>query len=132
MKRLIAVTVLALAMVGSSVALASGGLGKFRSKLTGNSSKTEHGRLDGTWTIALSSPTSDRVRLTWNGHPSGGGTYTISGSRITFSPKRHGSCTTVGKYSFKLRGDTLTFTKIRDTCTIRRDVLTAGSWTKVG
>jgi hypothetical protein len=132
MKRLATLGVVLLAFAVGSVAFAAGGLGKFATKITGKGAKTEHGQLDGTWTIDLSSPTSGTVNLTWNGGKAGGGTYAISGSTITFTPKKNGGCKTKGKYTFKLTGKTLTFTKISDTCTQRSDVLAGRRWTKVG
>jgi hypothetical protein len=132
MKRLMVLASLLLALIVATAALAaSGGLGKFQTKLTGKGANTEHGMLDGTWTIDLSTPTSGKVKLTWNGESSGGGKYVISGSKITLTPKKNGSCKTKGKYTFTLVGNQLTFTKITDTCIERRDVLTAHAWTKV-
>jgi hypothetical protein len=131
MKRLMAIVAVLTALVGASAALAAGGLGKFETKLSDKGATTDHGQLDGTWTIDLSSPTSGTVKLTWNGEKTGGGTYAISGSTITLTPKKNGSCKTKGNYTFKLTGNTLTFTKITDTCTQRRDVLTAHPFTRV-
>ena len=132
MNRLATLAAVLLALTVTSVALAAGGLGKFRTKITGKGAKTDHGKVDGTWTIDLSSPTSGKLNLTLNGRDMGGGTYVISGSKITLTPKKNGSCTTKAKYTFKLTGKTLTFKKISDTCTVRTDVLTAHPWTKVG
>jgi hypothetical protein len=132
MKRLVTLTAALLVCIAAPIALASGGPGKFTTTLAGKSAKTEHGKLDGTWTIGLSSPTSGKVKLTWNGERSGGGTYVISGSTITLTPKKGGQCTGKGKYKFKLSGDKLKFTVIKDSCTVRRDVLTYGAWTKTG
>jgi hypothetical protein len=132
MKRLATLVVVLLVLTVTSVALAAGGLGKFKTKITGKGAKTDHGKVDGTWTLDLSSLTSGKVHLTRNGQGMGGGTYVISGSKITLTPKKNGSCTTKGKYKFKLTGKTLTFKKISDTCTVRSDVLTAHPWTKVG
>jgi hypothetical protein len=123
---------LLLALIVATAALAAGGgLGKFQTKLTGKGANTGHGMLDGTWTIDLSTPTSGKVKLTWNGKSAGGGKYVISGSKITLTPKKNGGCKTKGKYRFTLAGNQLTFKKITDTCTQRRDVLTAHAWTKV-
>jgi hypothetical protein len=130
MKRLTALAAV-LTLTAGSAALAASGPGKFQTKLTGNGAKTMHGKLDGTWTINLSSPTAGHVQLTWNGEQTGGGRYAISGSTITLTPKRGGGCHTKGKYTFKRTGDGLTFTPISDTCTVRRDVLTFGAWTAV-
>jgi hypothetical protein len=132
MKRLAMLVTVLLALAVTSVALAAGGLGKFETKITGNGAKTDHGKADGTWTINLRSPTSGKLNLIRNGQESGGGTYVISGSKITLTPKKNGACTTKGKYTFKLTGHTLTFKKISDTCTERIDVLTAHPWTKIG
>jgi hypothetical protein len=132
MKRLMVLASLLLALIVATAALAaSGGLGKFQTKLTGKGANTEHGKLDGTWTIDLSTPRSGKVHLTWNGENGGGGKYVISGSKITLTPKKNGSCKTKGKYKFTLVGNQLTFTKITDSCTERRDVLTGHAWTKV-
>ncbi len=131
MKRLtVFMSALVLLAVGSS-ALAAGGPGKLKTKITGSGAKTEHGQLDGTWTIDLKSPTSGKVNLTWNGKPTGGGTYSIQGSTITLTPKGNGSCTTQGKYRMKTSGNQVTFKLISDSCSVRRDVLTYGPWTKV-
>ena len=133
MKRLTTFAAALLVCVVAPVALASGaGLGKFKTTLAGKSAKTEHGDLDGTWTIDLSSPTSGKIDLAVNGERKGGGTYVISGSQITLTPKKGGGCKTKGRYTFKATGDKLRFTPIKDTCTVRRDVLTYGAWTKTG
>jgi hypothetical protein len=131
MKRLTALAAV-LTLTTASVALAASGPGKFQTKLTGNGAKTMHGKLDGTWEIDLSSPTAGDIRLTVNGHPKGGGHYAISGTTITLTPKKGGACTTKAKYAFKLSGAAVTFTPIRDTCGVRRDVLTYGPWTRAG
>ncbi len=131
MKRVALVGAILVALTVASVAVAAGGLGKFESKITGTGPKTDHGQADGTWTIDLKSPTSGPLNLTRNGQNMGGGTYAISGSKITLTPKQGGSCTTKGKYKFTRSGKTLTFTKISDSCTVRLDVLTAHSWKKI-
>ncbi len=131
MKRFVTPVAVLLALAGASIALAASGPGKFQTKITGNGAKTEHGGLDGTWTVDFATAKSGSVKLTWNGKPAGGGRYVISGSKITLTPKKSGSCKTNGKYRFKLSGRKLTFTPISDTCTNRRDILTHGPWTKV-
>jgi hypothetical protein len=132
MKRLATLGAILLTFPAASVALGSGGLGKFESKITGKGPKTDKGRLDGTWTIKLGSSTSGPLHLAVNGKSKGGGTYAIKGYSITFTPKKGGSCTTKGKYTFTLLGKKLTFTKMSDSCAVRFDVLTAHAWTKVG
>lgn len=130
MKRFTALAAFVCVVAVASVAVAAGGPGKFQTKLAGKGAKTEHGQLDGTWTITLSS-TSGKLRLTWNGRKAGGGTYAISGSTIRFKPKKGGQCKTNAKYRFKLASNKLTFTALTDTCTVRRDVLTGHLWTRV-
>ncbi len=132
MKRLTTLAAMLLTLAAVPLALAAGGPGKFETKLTGKGANTEHGMLDGTWTIDLANSTSGRTGLTWNGQKSGGGKYVISGNTITLTPKKNGQCKTKGKYTFNLSGNTLTFTVLKDTCADRRDVLTYGRWTKVG
>ena len=132
MKRLALLTTICLALIPAALAAASGGLGKFETKLTGKGATTDGGKLDGTWTIDLASRTSGPLHLTWNGHNNGGGTYSISGSEITLTPKKGGSCKHKAKYRFAVSGGRLTFTRLSDSCSVRRDVLTFGVWTKVG
>jgi hypothetical protein len=132
MKRLTTLAVVALSLTAVSIALAAGGLGKFETKITGKSAKTEHGSLDGLWTVDFAIATSGKVKLTRNGKPAGGGKYVISGSTITLTPKNGGTCKSKGKYHFKLSGKALTFTTISDPCADRRHILTYGPWTKVG
>lgn len=132
MKRLVTLAVTLLALTAVPFALASGGLGKFKTTIAGKGAKTEHGKLDGTWIIDLKNRTSGKVNLTWNGHQVGGGKYVISGSKITFTPKKGGNCKGKGKYTFKRSGDKLTFMPMNDTCTTRKDVLRYSAWTMVG
>jgi|SRR5579859_1500924 hypothetical protein len=132
MKRLMTLGALLLSLIVGPAALAAGGLGKFQTTIAGNGAKTEHGRLDGTWTVDFASPISGKVKLTRNGHPAGGGRYVISGSTITLTPKPGGGCKTKGSYRLKRSGHTLTFTTIRDRCSDRRNILTHGTWTKLG
>lgn len=132
MKRLITLAAVVLSLAAGSIALAAGGLGKFETKITGTGAKTEHGRLDGTWTVDFATPTAGKVNLTWNGKRAGGGRYVISGTTITLTPKKGGNCKTKGTYHLETTGKTLTFKTIRDRCAARRDVLTHGPWTQVG
>lgn len=133
MKRLATLTATLLAFTAVPAALASGGLGTFKTTLKGKGANTEHGMLDGTWTLGLTTPGSGTVKLDFNGKSTGHkGTYVISGSTITLTPGKGGQCTTVGKYTYKLSGDTLTFATIKDTCTSRRDILAYGPWTMAG
>ncbi len=131
MKRLTILTAVLLTLAAAPFALAAAGPGKFETKLTGKGANTKHGTLDGTWTLDLANPTSGPLKLTWNGQLKGGGKYTISDTTITLTPRKSGECKTTAKYAFKLSGKTLTFTPIKDTCTVRRDVLTHGPWTQI-
>ena len=128
MKRLITLATTLLALTAVPFALASAGPGKFETTITGKGPRTERGRLDGTSAIDLNTAPTGTTKLTWQGHPAGGGKYMISGSTITFTPKKHGQCKTNGKYTFHLDAGRLTFTPIKDTCTDRRDILTYGTW----
>ena len=56
MKRLTTLAAMLLTLAAVPLALAAGGPGKFETKLTGNAANTEHGALDGTWTIDLANP----------------------------------------------------------------------------
>lgn len=132
MKRLVTLTTILVAVVVVPVATATGGPGKFQTKLTGKGADTMHGKLDGSWTIDLSSRKGGKVKLTWDGHQAGGGKYVISGSTISLTPKKGGTCKTKGRYTFKVSGAKLKFTPIKDTCAVRRDVLTFGDWTEIG
>ncbi len=133
MKRLATLTATLLALTIVPIALASGGLaGKFKTTVAGHGAKTEHGQLDGTWTLAFGAAASGKVKLRWNGHVAGGGRYLISGSTITLTPKKTGQCKTKGRYTFDVTGGKLRFTLIKDACTVRRDILTYGAWTTAG
>jgi hypothetical protein len=132
MKRLTMLAAMLLTLAAVPLALAAAGPGKFETKLSGKGANTEHGMESGTWTLDLASSTAGAVELTWDGHSKVGGTYTISGSTFSIAPRKGGQCTTAAKYSFKLTGTKLTFKTITDTCSARRDVLTYGTWTKIG
>jgi hypothetical protein len=131
MKRLTMLAALLVTLAVAPLALAAAGPGKFETKITGKGANTDHGMADGTWTLDLANATSGPVNLS-HGQMKGGGSYKISGSTITLTPKKGGECKTKAKYTFKLSGTTLTFTPITDTCALRKDVLTFGSWTRVG
>jgi hypothetical protein len=131
MKRLTTLAAVLVSLAAVSTALAAGALGKFETKVTGGSARTEHGRLDGTWTVDFPTRGPGKVNLTRDGQPLGGGKYVISGSTITITPRKGGNCTTKGKYRLKLSGRTLTFTTVSDRCADRRRILTYGPWTKV-
>jgi hypothetical protein len=82
--------------------------------------------LKGVWRIEFHAGT-DTDYL--NGTKVASGTYTISGSTITFAQPAVPSgspdtCRSPGKYTFRLPGRTLTFTKISDPCnSVRSELL---------
>ena len=122
-KRRIAVIVpiLTLAIVVPP-ALASGGLsGTYSTKIA------KPAMIKGTWKVRFAAGV-DTVYL--NGKHEAGGTYRISGSKITFKRAASGGCHKPGKYSFTLSGKTLKFTKISDPCPNRPEIL-ARTFTKV-
>ena len=86
----------------------------------------EPASLKGVWRIEFHAGT-DTDYL--NGTKVASGTYTISGSTITFAQPAvpAGSaqtCQTPGTYTFRLPGRTLTFTKISDPCnSVRSEIL---------
>jgi hypothetical protein len=80
MKRLTTLAAVLLTLAAAPLALAAAGPGRFETKLTGTGADTEHGMLDGTWTLDLANPTSGPLKLTWNGQQKGGGEYSISGT----------------------------------------------------
>lgn len=86
----------------------------------------EPASLKGVWTIDFHAGT-DTDYL--NGTKVASGTYTLSGSTITFAQPAVPSgsaktCRTPGKYTFRLPGRTLTFTKISDPCnSVRSEIL---------
>ena len=86
----------------------------------------EPASLKGVWRIEFHAGT-DTDYL--NGTKVASGTYTISGSTITFAQPAVPSgspdtCRSPGKYTFRLPGRTLTFTKISDPCnSVRSELL---------
>jgi hypothetical protein len=109
------------------VALAAGGLrGTYKTKLTGR-------QVGGTWTIKFARGT---YHVKDNGRPIVHGVFTITGADVSFKDTGgRGKCSGTGKYSYKLRGKKLTFTKIKDSgkgCIGRVTVLTTKPLTKVG
>ncbi len=95
------------------VALASSGLsGRFRTTISSPAS------IKGVWTISFYGHHQDSDYL--NGKKVASGTYTSSGSTISFAqrqaPTGQKQCLTPGKYRFTLNGGQLTFAKISDPC----------------
>jgi hypothetical protein len=82
--------------------------------------------LKGAWRIEFHAGTDTDFL---NGEKVASGTYTISGTTIAFAQPSVPSgspvtCRSPGKYTFKLPGKTLTFTKISDPCnSVRSELL---------
>ncbi len=58
------------------------------------------------------------------------GNWTGAGNQITLTEKSGGRCTGIpGTYTWRLSGKTLTFTLVKDDCSIRVDDLTTAPWT---
>lgn len=130
MKRFATAIVAVALMALVPAALAAGTLsGKYKEVI-----KHDHalgGHLNGTWVLDF---TPGKYAATDNGHSVVKGKDSIKGDKITFQPGTGpGKCPTPGKYKFKLSGNKLRFTVIKDSnpkCAGRRDVLTHGPLTK--
>jgi hypothetical protein len=124
MKRLATVTALLAALAITSVALASSTLsGTFKTTITGTGANTLHGGLDGTWKISFKNGT---FKVSNSGRAVTHGNYTITGSTVSLTDMGgKGKCSGTGKYKFKLKSNTLTFTKVSDgaSCVGREGVL---------
>ncbi len=88
--------------------------------------------IKGTWTIRFD---NGRDSDYLNGKKVASGTYTQSGSIISFAqrnaPAGQTQCSTPGKYRFMLSGSTLTFTKISDPCNSVRSELLSHPFTNL-
>jgi hypothetical protein len=117
----VAVTTIA-ALTFSASALAAGGLnGKYQTKLAS-------GPLKGTVTLAFGKNGAYTVKGAFGTIT---GQDTVSGSTVTFGHEHGSACTRAGRYRFKLKGKTVKFTKISDSCGDRAGVLVR-TYTKVG
>jgi hypothetical protein len=133
MRRLACViaSALALAALAAATAPASGGLsGTFKTTIKNDTAL--HGAFNGTWKLRFENGT---YKVSDNGSPITSGKYTIKGSTVSLKDnKGANSCPKTGKYTFKLKGKMLTFTKISDSrssaCIGRENVL-AHKFTKV-
>ncbi len=71
--------------------------------------------------------------LTGSGWPPMAGTWTASGSRITFDmPPGPRGCTEPGRYSFRIEGARVSFDVVADTCQPRRMILDRSQWMPPG
>jgi hypothetical protein len=93
----------------------------------------EPATLKGVWKIVFHSGTDTDFL---NGTKIASGTYTISGTTISFAQAAAPSgspttCKTPGKYTFSLPGKTLKFTKISDPCNSVRGELLSNKFTRI-
>jgi hypothetical protein len=128
-KRWIAVIVATLILaIAATLAFASTGHSGTSREPSGAYQATikEPSNLKGAWRIEFHAGTDTDFL---NGEKVASGTYTISGTTITFaqpavptgSPE---TCRSPGKYTFRLPGRTLKFTKISDPCnSVRSELL---------
>jgi hypothetical protein len=125
MKRF-AFAILAMSMVLASSAVAAGGLtGTYKTKITGSK------QFNGNWALQFTKKGTYTVKQ--NGNVEVTGTFTSTGSKLTFlkGDKGNGACPAGGKYKWDLTGKTLKFTRISDSCSGRRTVL-SHTFTKAG
>jgi hypothetical protein len=111
--------IVSLALAASSIALAGSTLpGTYTTKIASPA------QFKGIWTLKLAG--SGKYKVIDNGQLLVQGTYTTTGSSITFGhEKGEGACPAAGIYGWKRSGTTLRFTRTRDgaSCTGRKGVL---------
>jgi hypothetical protein len=111
------------------VAIAAGTLsGTYKEKLH---TSALGGQLNGTWTIKFKSggyTVTDNSKVVLHGN------YSITGNKITLKDNSGpDKCSGTGVYNFKLKGKTLTFTKVSDTAScVGRATVLSGKFTKIG
>ena len=123
MKRIATAAALAIALVACTTALAASALsGTYNATITGN------GSLNGAWSLSFS---GSKYTITFKGATAVSGSFTQSGSKITFSDRSGKyACSSKGVYSYTLSGRTLKFKRVSDAkCSGRRTVL-AATYTK--
>jgi hypothetical protein len=125
-KRLTAVLSVLLLLAAAPAALAAGSLsGTFKTKLTG-------AKYGGTWKVTF---TQGKYSVTDNGRAIVHGKFTLKGAAISLTDTGGpGKCAGTGKYTYTLKGKTLTVKKVSDAgtgCAGRVAVLTTHPLTKV-
>ena len=130
MRRLTVALAVIAALALVPAALAAGGLsGKYKTVIKGDTALG--GALNGTWTIKF---TRGHYAVADNGKVVIHGVNTYTGNTITFTDKSGpDACKGTGKYTFKVTGTKVKFTKVSDTaaCAGRQAVLNH-TFTKVG
>ena len=111
--------IVGIALVASSAALAGSTLpGTYTTRIASPA------QFKGTWSLKFAS--SGKYSVIDSGHLLVRGTYTTTGSRVTFGHETgDGACAATGVYTWTRAGKTLRFTRIRDhaSCTGRKSVL---------
>lgn len=126
MQRFALSAVVIFAVVFSSSALAAGGI-------TGSYAATvkSPAHLKGKWILTLQKSGTYRVAL--NGKRLARGTYSATATTITLREDAHMGCGGTGTYAWKRSGNTLTFTRKRESPKCPERVVVLGHrFTKVG
>lgn len=126
MKRFALAAILVVLLVMASSAVADSGLtGTYKTKITGS------GHFNGKWTLRFTK--RGALTVEQNGNVEVTGSFTSTDSKLTFAKgeKGEGACQGVGKYKWDLTGKKLKFTRISDSCSGRRTVL-SHTYTKAG
>jgi hypothetical protein len=126
MKRFAFAAILAASLTLACAAVAAGGLsGIYSTKITGSR------QFNGAWTVHFTQRGTYSVKQ--NGQVGVTGSFASTDSKVTFlkGDKGPGACRGVGKYEWHLTGKQLKFTRIFDSCSGRRTVL-SHPFTKAG
>jgi hypothetical protein len=118
---LTAITVLGLVLAVSAALAAATLSGSYATQIT------KPAAIKGAWDIDFDKGV---IKVTRNGQSISQGDYKIKASTINFSPNSKSTCSATGKYTFKLSGATVRFTKITDGCPHREAVLVGHTFTK--
>jgi hypothetical protein len=120
----IAAVVLLIALTATSVAFAASTLsGTYTTKISGKGANTLMGALDGTWKLKLK---NGKYTVSLGSKAEVNGNYTIKGNTISLTDTGGpAKCPGTGKYKFKISGNSVTLTKVKDAkaCVGREDVL---------
>jgi hypothetical protein len=112
------VSAIVAALAASSVALGAGGLsGKYTTTITSPA------QLKGKWAITFAKGGTYTVAL--NGETLARGRYAFSANTVTLDREQGSPCTGAGTYAWKKSGETLTFTRKRESaaCQVRALIL---------
>ena len=91
-----------------------------------------YGIAGGHWTMTIQSNTLTKLTLLAPPAPAfpafNGMHVSTSGTSLVFGPTNNGDCPAKGSYTWKVSGSTLVLEVVKDGCTARRVLFTAGSW----